>query len=392
MYTLHIGEFTANNTFRSCNKCKENRIFGGEDIKKLVPANSNYGYDVLIYIGESMFIQHLQAIEIQILLKRDYNIPISISEIEYSAKKFIVYLAEIQELYNFKIVDCMKNNGGYILHLDALGGTGGDRLITGLDSISDIVLNNSKIASEKSVVIRPFLEKIKKNFGDPLAVVQDMGRGIMKAVEDVFEGVRIFICHFHFLRDLGKDLLKENHDILKKRIRHFNIRVELRNIAKKLNIIYDKNKKNDDKYSVFFVNLYTIIEWVLDWKSTSNGYGFPFDRQYYDLVTRIKNARESLSELNVLTGTLREDEIEINDVYEKTTKLLLSISSDPETNDTIDVLNVDIKIFDDLRQTMRIAPKEKGKGLNDEGDENIKLIETEVIQFIKTTKKNKKFS
>ena len=392
VYTLHIGEFTANSTFCSCNKCKESQVFGGEGIKKLVPDNSNYGYDVLIYIGESMFINHLQAIEIQMLLEKDYNIPISVSEIEYSAKKFIVYIAEIQEKYNFKIVECMKNNGGYILHLDALGGAGGDRLITGLDSISDIVLNNSKIASENSVVIKPFLEKIKENFGKPLAVVQDMGKGIMKAVKDVFGEVKILICHFHFLRDLGKDLLKENHDILKTRIQHFNIRVDLRNIAKELNILYCEGQNNDDKYNALLASLYTIIEWVLDWKSSSNGYGFPFDRQYYDLVTRIKNANESLNELKVLTEISEADKTGINVIYDKIIKLLSSISSDAKINDAIHILDADIKVFDHLRNAMRIAPKEKGKGLNDEGDENIKLIETKVTQFIKTTKQNKEFT
>ncbi|MEA2011778.1 MAG: hypothetical protein U9O87_01640 [Verrucomicrobiota bacterium] len=44
----------ANNKFSSSGKCKGNRILGGEDIKELVPANSIYGYDLLIYIGRSI--------------------------------------------------------------------------------------------------------------------------------------------------------------------------------------------------------------------------------------------------------------------------------------------------------------------------------------------------
>jgi len=203
VYTLHIGEFRANKKFYQCNKCNEPQVFTTDDIENLVPQNCNYGYDVMIYIGESMFMNHLQAIEIKLLLKEEYNIPISVSEVEYLSKKFVVYLAEIQDKYSLKIVDCMKNNGGYILHLDALGGTGGDRLISGLDSVSDIVLNNAKIPSENSIMIKPFLEKIKTNFGEPLAVVQDMGPGIMKAVEETFDNPNILICHFHFLRDLG---------------------------------------------------------------------------------------------------------------------------------------------------------------------------------------------
>jgi hypothetical protein len=390
VFTLHIGCFFAKETLLYCGECKANNIYRAEELSRHIPANSNYGYDIIIYIGEAMFIKHLQAVEIQILLKKEYNIPVSISEIEYLSKKFIVYIAEIQEKYNFKIVDCMKNNGGYILHLDALGGTGGDRLISGLDSISDIVLNNSKIASENSIVIKPFLEKIKNDFGEPIAVVQDMGRGIMKAVEDVFDDPLILICHFHFLRDLGKDLLKGNNDILKKRIQYFNIRVELRNCAKEVGIIYADNNQIGGKYNYFLTSLYTILEWILDWKSSSDGYGFPFDRSYYDLIKRIKTAEKELNKLDVVPEDLAAI-VEISTLYDKAIKLLETLSSDAELNNAMTVLNTDIEIFDNLRAAMRIAPKEKGKGLNDPGDDNIELIETKVIEFIKTTKENKEF-
>ena len=405
VYTLHIGEFRANKKFYQCNKCNESKIFTTDDIEILVPQNCNYGYDIIIYIGESMFMNHLQAVEIKLLLKEEYNIPISVSEVEYLSKKFIVYLAEIQDKYSLRIVDCMKNNGGYILHLDALGGTGGDMLISGLDSVSDIVLNNAKIPSENSIMIKPFLEKIKNNFGEPLAVVQDMGTGIMKAVEETFDNPNILICHFHFLRDLGKDLLKENHDILKGRIQHFKIRVKLRNIAKELRIIYDNNNKTeeegrtkainkteetDNEYNKFVENIYAIIVWILDWRSCSNGYGFPFDRQYYDLAKRIKTAEKEILKLSISLTDLKHIQ-EIKNIHDNAIKLLGNFASDTALNDAINILDSDIKIFDNLRKAMRIAPKENGNGLNDSGDDDIKLIETEVKQFIKTTKKDIEF-
>ncbi len=395
VYTKHIGCFVAKETQFHCDKCKNNSIYTSKELTELLPINCNYGYDVIIYIGESMFMNHLQAVEIKLLLKEEYNIPISVSEVEYLSKKFIVYLAEIQEKYNLKIVDCMKNNGGYILHLDALGGTGGDRLISGLDSVSNIVLNNAKIPSENSIMIKPFLEKIKSNFGEPLAVVQDMGPGIMKAVEDTFDNPNILICHFHFLRDLGKDLLKENHDILKGRIQHFNIRVKLKNIAKEVCLIYENNKIGKDKnkeieYNKFLENLYTIIEWILDWKNCSNGYGFPFDRQYYDLAKRAKTAVKEMQKL-AIPATSLEYIKKIKNIHNNAIKLLKSFSSDTKLNNAINILDSYIKIFDNLRVAMRIAPIEKGNGLNDSGDDNIKLIETEVKQFIKTTKKDIEF-
>jgi len=105
----------------------------------------------------------------------------------------------------------MRAQGGYILHLDGTGEGGGPMLMSSLDSLSEIVLGNVKVPSEKTEQIVPFLEEIKRRFGVPLAVVHDMGRGILAAVQRVFPGVPDFVCHFHFLRDVGKDLLEADY-------------------------------------------------------------------------------------------------------------------------------------------------------------------------------------
>ena len=43
----------------------------------------------------------------------------------------------------------------------------------------------------------------------------DMGKGLLTAIEDIFPGVPSLICHFHFLRDLGKDLLESDYRTLR---------------------------------------------------------------------------------------------------------------------------------------------------------------------------------
>jgi hypothetical protein len=90
--------------------------------------------------------------------------------------------------------------------------------MSGLDAIMKIVLANCKLLSEKSDAIIPFLEDIKNLFGEPLALVHDMSKGIIKAVNRVFPNSLDFICHFHFLRDIGKDLLEDEYDNIRKRL------------------------------------------------------------------------------------------------------------------------------------------------------------------------------
>jgi transposase len=84
-----------------------------------------------------------------------------------------------------------------------------------------------KLPSEKAEQIIPFLKEIKKRFGKPLAAVHDMGGGILSAVQTVFPNNPAFICHFHFLRDIGNDLLDRDYQAIRKRLRKHGISSKL---------------------------------------------------------------------------------------------------------------------------------------------------------------------
>ena len=113
----------------------------------------------------------------------------------------------------------MALKGGYVLHLDATHDGDAPVLMTSMDSLSKMVLANVKVPSEHADYIAPFLRKIQSDYGTPRACVHDMGLGICKAVADVFPGVPDYICHFHFLRDIGKDFLEPAYRVLRNGLR-----------------------------------------------------------------------------------------------------------------------------------------------------------------------------
>ena len=78
------------------------------------------------------------------------HIAISAREISYLAKKFIVYLALGHRESREKIKSLMKQRGGYILHLDATCEGDSPHLMTGLDGITEIILENVKLSSENA--------------------------------------------------------------------------------------------------------------------------------------------------------------------------------------------------------------------------------------------------
>ena len=393
VFTLHIGIFRTCETVLDCECCGHFSNYGSEELLNIVPKGSQYGYDVMVYIGKAMFLRHRCNHEIAAELATR-NISISSGEIDYLAKKFIVYLAITHSQNAEKIKTAMELNGGFILHLDSTCDKGSPMLMCGIDSISDIVLGSIKIASEKADFIVPFLQKIKEKFGNPLAVVQDMGKGIMNAVEEVFDRIRIFICHFHFLRDMGKDLFGDDYDVIRKRLRKHSIVSELKNLKKSLEIIIDDNPYLID--SIYdcveqgeivdsslelmpVVSSYTLIHWILEGQNKGNGYGFPFDRKHVDFSKRILESNKKIDALKMLE--LRENWKD-NKPFHKLSCKLKKVVDDSVFKAAISRIQPKIEVFDKLRSAMRIAKPSGKQGLNDHGmDEDMRTIKEKVTEF-----------
>ena len=186
----------------------------------------------------------------------------------------------------------MALSGGYILHLDGLHQDDAPALMSGIDGLSRLVLANVKLPSEKAERIIPFLRNIQSDYGDPITCVHDMGTGICKAVNTVFSDVRDFIRHFHFLRDVGKDLLEPSYRTLRSCFRRHAFTSRLRELVRqarqrltqptgapdeKLAAIVWRQMLLGEKLGPVMI-VYALSLWCLQAKKSGGGYGFPFDR------------------------------------------------------------------------------------------------------------------
>jgi len=400
--TLHIGTFYATETVLICPKCQ--CTYQSDQLAKLVACGANFGYDILVYVGKALFLRHRRSREISAELQAT-NIRISPSEVELLARKFIVYLAIAHRQCSGRIKQVMRRQGGYIFHLDGTCEGKGPFLVSGLDSLTEIVLGNVKLPSEKAETIIPFLEEIKQLFGNPIALVHDMGSGILKAVANVFPHTPDFICHYHFLRDIGKDLFQEEYDLIRKRLRKHGITTKLHYRAKRLKDVIDQDPALIDEFyngvqnTTFSdsslelmpaVGAYSLVQWALDGKNQGQGYGFPFDRPHVVFAQRVHRIYQQLEDIkNVnLRGRWRD-----NKHLFKLSRDLMSVVSDKVLQRTITQIESKIKIFDELRDAMRIAPKTGSKGLNsDEMNTNIHTIEKGVQDFRKQLTDNPEYS
>jgi hypothetical protein len=326
------------------------------------------------------------------------GISISRSEISVLARKFIVYLSIAHQESKVSLRTHMNNHGGYILHIDSTRDADSPNLMSVLDGISEVVLDNIKLPSENAEQIITFLQRIKENYGVPIAAVHDMAKGILLAISTVFPSTPDFICHFHFLRDIGKDLLSDDNDILRKRLRVHGIQSFLYKqslalkplVANSPDITALQTWLDDPSRNPSFETItpapvaYALIHWILDGKNDGDGYGFPFDRPYLTFFQRLCAVYEVLDIIRYkFNNAPQGQEKQLGILWKKIGDPI----RDPLLKKTAQAMQEKCLIFDQLRQAMRIALPHDRDGLNDEGEQEMNSIREAVTQFCETLTK-----
>jgi hypothetical protein len=393
VYTLAIGPIHAHETILQCGACDNKDVYRSGNLQQIVPFRCSYGYDVLVYAGTKMFLQSWDIAQIQKTLEFR-GIPISSSEIAYLAKKFIVYLAQIHRESTESIKGHMNLNGGYILHIDGTMEADSPVLMSVIDGISGFVLDNIKVPSERSKELILFLKRIKGDYGIPVALVHDMGLGILKAVKTVFPGVPDFICHYHFLRDIGKDLLDKEYDIIRKRLKNHGVQSYLNNLSSTVKDVVESNTSTIHAFvkkmqgqnnsggimteGMASISAFALIKWILEGKKQGKGYGYPFDRPLLTLFHRLKKAYATVDTLRYekFEGNPREQRL-----FGKLWRKIGEVVSDKELNNAVRMMEKKADVFDKLRKAMQITDPNGKAGLNDSGKISASTIESNVKAF-----------
>lgn len=222
--------------------------------------------------------------------------------------------------------------------------------------------------------------EVKKQYGDPLAGICDMLASNLAAFQKVFPDILLLICHFHFLRDLGRDWMGYENLMVENFLKTYDTTARLKEFAKKCKIIIEdarllsKDFKIDDanfKNLSPEVQAYSMATWILEYKGELHGYGFPFDKANLVYLQRMKKVFLCLHGSSCQGG--------LKELY----FILASILQDPALEKALSSLEQKAKDFDQLRSIMRIAPLEKGCGLNGYVEDcDMMLMEKQVKQFI----------
>ncbi len=218
-----------------------------------------------------------------------------------------------------------------------------------------------------------------------------MGSGILKAVGQVFPDVPDYICHFHFLRDIGKDLFGKENDMIRNQLKKHaiqsvlrrrlsslrkNIETEPAGMARLTDVLTEGTSDQDLGEHIPAASLYTLLLWVLDGKNQGNGYGFPFDRPYLTFYGRLQ------SMYSIMKHMKQKSKAGEKTLYHQILKEVARVTRDPKLIDAAAKMREKCTVFDKLRGALRIAVPSGKQGLRDQGTStNIKTIESRVNSF-----------
>lgn len=376
--TLHIGRFVAHETVLYCERCAGCPVFRSEELAGLVAPGRTFGHDVMVYAGEALLCRNLTVAEtLEELAQR--NVRISASETRELAARFIVSLSLAHAAAAPRLREGMQVAGGYILHLDSTCKGGSPHLLTGIDEISGFVLLNAKVPSESTDEIRAFFRRVKEQFGTPVAVVSDMAKGILGAALLELNGTPLFICHFHFLRDLGKDLLSSDYDTLRNGLRQHGLKAELKRFQRTL---HDAVEAHAEPLKTLLLTIETgrqdatlaeqlpaaallgaFTASILDAEDQGDGCGFPFDHPhlwFFRQAQSVLKATDALRRNGPFDGDGRK-------LCARFIAMLTPTCEDPVIEAAATALEDKTQPFNLFRQAMQIAEPGAGKGLNDTG-------------------------
>jgi hypothetical protein len=233
--TLAQGELEAREVIKVCRSHAhaDPVVVRSAELFELVPLKQRFGWDVVVHVGVRRFLDLCQRCEIRQELRDLYGITASAGTVSALCDRFVRRLEALHVSKANDLREAME--GGYALHLDSTNETGKGGICVCLDGVRGWVLSAGRIATERSEALEPVVERTVALFGKPVAVMRDMSKACAAAVAGLREqGVPDFVCHYHFIADIGSDLMQRNHERLMSALRAAKVTASLREVLASL--------------------------------------------------------------------------------------------------------------------------------------------------------------
>jgi hypothetical protein len=353
--------------------CRADAARRATDLRALFPARATFGYDVIVRVGLERFVHYRQRDEIRATLGAE-GVELSEAQISLLGRRFLGYLEALHCARAPELRAALAADGGWPMHVDATGEDGRGTLLAVYAGWRGWVLGAWKVPTERADVVSPRLRQMADRFGAPCAIMRDLGRAVSEAAATFAEGrtpvIPILACHMHFLRDVGKDLMRKTHDEMRGRFRHFKVLPKLRAMARglgrSLGAALPQARREVEQWLAHrdpghrlpngnhgLAVVRALAQWVLDFPHDGLDQGFPFDVPMLDLYDR---CIEVLAALDAFLRTAPND-VKVRKTAERLHRILRPVDCEVPFERIARELRERRALFLELRNPLRLGTK-----------------------------------
>jgi hypothetical protein len=240
--SCEAGCFIPREVLKECSKDPAHPVARSQALTRIVRPRQHYAYDLVVQVGLARYLRHKHREEIRAELCKQHRIELSDGTVSILCNRFLSYLEALHFVRSPYLRAAMAPYG-YPMHLDATNDQGKGGLFVTMDGFRGWVLVSGKIPSEHEDHIRPLIEKTVALFGAPIATMRDLLKAGPKSVASLREqGKPDLICHYHFLRAVGKKLFDKSHAALQAIMKLSGARTRLWELLRELR----RYRKSDD--------------------------------------------------------------------------------------------------------------------------------------------------
>ena len=315
--TLKHGSFSAREVVRQkATKSGETQQIPNCELSRLVAPGCRYGYDLVAHVGLESFLfgRRLQEIQ-QNLQANGPSIHIPTSSLDELRRRFLFYLGQVHHHAAPVLREALSQADGQTWLIDGTLEPGTPVFFGVQDAASAILLGCRKIPTENADAMAPCLEEMAHDHGRPRRVLHDLSNAMSLACQRALPDVPHDVCHFHFARDVGEDLMAQPQKALSNRLRSLKLKVRLREQRKtqtdwlrehdgapEADLILQQLLRGEPLTATWSETLgrevlFAFHFWMLDYAADGKRQGFPFDPYFLYFHRRLIRGHDALEHL-----------------------------------------------------------------------------------------------
>lgn len=346
--TLNEGLFEAREHLKGCDSISSCVLVGSEKLAQIVPPHQRYSYDMIVHVGLQRYLRGKQRKEIMQKLMETRGIELSEGTVSNICDRFLIMF----EMLHLLRAPALRNalGGAYSLHIDATCDKGKGGLLIGMDGFRGWILSADRITSERADLIQPLVERVVSLFGEPLASVRDLGDAMAGGVRPLRErGIPDLLCHYHFLRAVGENLLDVPYSRLRGILHLCKLRGDMRELLNDLRR-YSPDVAYEGRFGCGVIRdeLLAVVHWVLEGEGKKE-LSFPFSLHHRNFVRRCQNAVKKADSWLPVPRSQSERR-----ALRHLGSLVRRPERDPRFSPTLEELDRTFEVFCELRSVLRL--------------------------------------